>query len=65
MSYLEKKVEEFKTKMEDDLKSGNRDRMKQWKQRWIAASSKKASIENACAQGLLTPEDYIRALEKQ
>lgn len=51
MSYLEKKVEEFKANMDAALKGGNRDLMKAWQQRWIAANSKKTTIENACAGG--------------
>ena len=38
MSYLEKKVEEFKVNMEAALKAGNRDLMQAWKQRWLGAN---------------------------
>ena len=65
MSYLEKKTEEFKANMDAALKAGKRDLMKAWQQRWIAANSKKTSIENACGSGQLTPEDYIGACQRQ
>ena len=65
MSYLEKKTEEFKANMDLALKSGKRDLMKAWQQRWIAANSKKTSIENACGSGQLTPDDYIGACQRQ
>ena len=59
MSYLEKKVEEFKNNMDAALKAGKRDLMKAWQARWIAANQKKTTIENACGNGQLSPEDYV------
>ena len=39
--------------------------MKAWQARWIAANSKKTTIENACGNGQLSPEDYVNINQRQ
>ena len=50
MSYLEKKVPEFEQKMQAALQAGQRDLMKAWQAKWVAAST---------LQSVSTPRNYV------
>lgn len=67
MSWLEKKIPEFKAAMDAEMakENSNRDVMKRWQKLWIESNKKKTMIMNAVGAGAMTEEEYCACLKRQ
>ena len=65
VSWLEAKIPQFNKQMQAALEGGNRDVMKYYQALWMQCTSKKNTIEKACASEDLTIKEYVDILKNQ
>ncbi len=59
VSYLELLISTFKSEIDSSIENGDRPKPRS-RQLWMECQKRKTQIENACGQGAITPEEYVK-----